>query len=49
MGLGLSICRTIVENHGGTLRLTKSSAQGATFEIALPVDTAGRSLPRMFS
>jgi signal transduction histidine kinase len=37
MGLGLSICRTIVEEHGGILRLTKSGAGGSTFEITLPI------------
>jgi signal transduction histidine kinase len=37
MGLGLSICRRIVVEHGGALRLTKSSPSGSTFEIALPV------------
>jgi signal transduction histidine kinase len=37
MGLGLSICRTIIEEHGGTLRLTKSGPAGSTFEIALPI------------
>lgn len=36
MGLGLFICRTIIEEHGGTLRLTKTGADGSTFEIALP-------------
>jgi len=37
MGLGLSICRTIIEEHGGTLRLAKSSTAGSTFEITLPI------------
>lgn len=37
MGLGLSICRTIIEEHEGTLRLTKSGPAGSTFEIMLPI------------
>jgi signal transduction histidine kinase len=37
MGLGLAICRTIIERYGGRLVLAKSSPQGSTFEIALPV------------
>ncbi|WP_375304962.1 MASE4 domain-containing protein [Bradyrhizobium sp. A11] len=38
MGLGLAICRSIVENHGGGLRLAESSAMGSTFEMTLSVD-----------
>jgi nitrogen fixation/metabolism regulation signal transduction histidine kinase len=37
MGMGLSICRTIIETHGGKLRLTKTSHHGSSFEIALPI------------
>jgi C4-dicarboxylate-specific signal transduction histidine kinase len=36
MGVGLSISRTIIEAHGGTLALTRNSPQGATFEFELP-------------
>jgi signal transduction histidine kinase len=36
MGLGLSICRRIIEEHGGDLQLTKSGSNGCTFEITLP-------------
>jgi signal transduction histidine kinase len=37
MGLGLAICRTVVEDHGGKLRLAKSDSSGSIFEIAFPV------------
>jgi signal transduction histidine kinase len=39
MGLGLSLCRTIVEDHGGRLRLIKTDSHGSTFEITLPTST----------
>lgn len=37
MGLGLAICFTVVENHGGKLRLAKSDSDGSIFELAIPV------------
>jgi signal transduction histidine kinase len=37
MGMGLSICRTIIENHGGSLRLAKTNHHGSSFEITLPI------------
>ena len=37
MGLGLSISRRIIEEHGGNLRLTETTSKGSTFEITLPV------------
>jgi signal transduction histidine kinase len=37
MGLGLAICRTIIEEHGGTLRLVETNSHGSMFEIVLPV------------
>jgi signal transduction histidine kinase/uncharacterized membrane protein YozB (DUF420 family) len=36
MGLGLAICRTIVERYEGSLVLAKSGPQGSTFELTLP-------------
>jgi len=35
-GLGLSISRKIIEDHGGDLRLAKTSLNGCIFEITLP-------------
>jgi signal transduction histidine kinase len=43
MGLGLAICRTIVEEHGGNLRVTKTDSKGSIFEIALPIASTRNS------
>jgi two-component system, LuxR family, sensor histidine kinase DctS len=40
MGLGLSLCRTVVEQHGGFLRFEPNSPQGAVFIFTLPVASA---------
>ena len=42
LGLGLSICRSIIEAHGGRLWATANVPHGVTFQFTLPVnaDTA---------
>jgi PAS domain S-box-containing protein len=37
MGLGLAICRRIIENHGGRLTAFSDGKSGARFQIILPV------------
>jgi PAS domain S-box-containing protein len=36
LGLGLSICRSIIEAHGGRLWASANLARGASFQFALP-------------
>jgi signal transduction histidine kinase len=36
MGMGLAICRSIVENHGGSLTFTPGASHGSVFHIILP-------------
>ncbi len=44
MGLGLSLCRTVVEQHGGILRFEPHLPQGTTFRFTLPAEARGPDL-----
>jgi signal transduction histidine kinase len=37
MGMGLSVCRSIIEAHGGRIWVSPTVGQGATFRFTLPV------------
>jgi signal transduction histidine kinase len=36
-GLGLSVCKNVIEQHGGEIRVQSKPQQGSTFSIFLPV------------
>ena len=36
MGIGLAVCRAIVESHGGSLQASANKPYGTIFQVALP-------------
>jgi signal transduction histidine kinase/FixJ family two-component response regulator len=44
-GLGLPLCRGIIEAHGGTLEVTSAPGCGATFRLTLPVGAVLTEMP----
>src|SRR5712671_2709455 len=41
MGMGLSICQSIVEAHGGRLIASRADPHGAIFQVLLPLGETG--------
>ena len=45
MGMGLSICRSIIESHGDRLTVSDCKPHGSTFQIVLPIDDGTSAAP----
>ena len=43
MGMGLSICRSIIEAHGGRITVSPARPCGSVFQVSLPGDEPSRS------
>ena len=37
-GLGLAICHSIIQTHGGKIRVKSAPGKGTTFTVLLPVE-----------
>jgi signal transduction histidine kinase len=40
MGMGLSICRSIIEGHGGRIWVTAGALKGSIFQFELPIEVS---------
>jgi signal transduction histidine kinase len=46
MGMGLSIVRSILESHGGSIRASNTDSGGASFEFTLPLAVEAQPTPQ---
>ena len=49
LGMGLAVCRAIVEAHGGKLWATAGAPHGAVFQLTLPVSVDGGPAQNLFA
>jgi signal transduction histidine kinase len=45
MGMGLSICRSIIESHGGRIWVSTGASRGSTFQFELPTEATKHLVP----
>jgi signal transduction histidine kinase len=48
-GMGMAICRKVVERHGGNITARSAPGQGATFIVTLPVRQSEENLEERLS
>ena len=49
MGMGLSICKSIIDDHGGRLWASPNLKHGSVFNVSLPIDKAASQSGKIFA